>query len=122
MQSRAVERLAARIRQLRERRRPLTYSEICRRLGLLKQDGSPDTALAYQIAYKNFEPVKEETLRRLGLPLRCHSCHRLFSDHIEHKHRAPRELSPAERWWQGLPTARRTELKEFLFNTQEMEP
>jgi hypothetical protein len=80
--------LARKIRNLRAKRHPLKWREICVKFGILKADGAPDSGLAYMIAWKGLQP-KKTTLVRIGL------CRRKVVY-------VPRPVAPADAWWRGL--------------------
>jgi hypothetical protein len=53
----------------------LHWDEIAVELGILKENGEPDTGMTYKIVVDGYEPKKVETRTRLGLPPVCPECH-----------------------------------------------
>lgn len=86
-------RKARRLLELREHGK--TWDEASKKVGILKEDGSPDPGLAYKIAMEGYEPVKQETRDRLGLKKICLSCGRA----IRHIRKTVSELPPWREWW-----------------------
>lgn len=65
-QTRPILRMAQKIKKMREMSPPKKWREICQIFGISKRDGSPDTGLAYLIAYDGFQPTKD-VLKRMGI-------------------------------------------------------
>lgn len=99
MQSKRVARLAKQIRK--RRARGIKWWDVCLDVKpqIVKADGAtPDTGLAYQIAFNDKEPDRE-VQKRLGLPDVCIKCHRVFR---KPSVRGKQDRSQARIWWNGL--------------------
>jgi hypothetical protein len=88
MQSRSIRQLARRIRQKRQKKHPDTWIAICNDLSILKQDGTPDPALAFMIGMRGFMPKRPATLERLGIPAR-------------KPRQSVKDLPPHWMWWRN---------------------
>jgi len=66
MTNRTTLTLASQIRKFRKLPNPKKYREICVILGILKENGEPDTGMAQQIE-KGYKPRLKKTRERLGL-------------------------------------------------------
>lgn len=93
--------MAKRIRALRAK--GIKWEKICLQLGILKDNGEPDTGLAYQIGINQKEPKGEEVRDRLGLRKVCLACMRGF----RRVSASARSLSPWRLWWNRLKPAER---------------
>jgi hypothetical protein len=78
-------------------------------MGILKNDGRPDTGMAYKIAYDGHEPAGREVRLRLGLRDICTKCHRGF------RKRMVRKMTPARAWWETLETSKREKIIQSLY-------
>jgi hypothetical protein len=86
--------------RLRAKSPRVSYAQICIRLGILKEDGEPDTGMA-KLIENGYEPRKKVTRTRLDLTARiCPTCLRPMRE--PHEHQAKREQTPAQRWWKKL--------------------
>src|SRR5688500_17577813 len=88
---------------LRLHEQGLTWAEAGKRVGVVKEDGSPTPGHAYKIAVEGNEPASQELRDRLGLKKMCLACMRGFRNV---KSRA-RSLSPWRLWWRRLSPAER---------------
>lgn len=102
-------RLARKIRRARERKK-MSWKNTCVTLNILKDNGSPDTGLAYKIGYNNFEPSGRPVRHRLGLRDICTKCRRAFR---VPKVSAPQVKSAARIWWDSLKASERDKLIEI---------
>ena len=108
-------RLGRKIRKLRERKKnPLSWKDTCLQEGIriLKQNGDPDTGLAYKIAYEEYEPSGREVRHRCSLKDMCTKCKRVFRIPSQAKKRTK---SPALAWWDGLKREDREKVIELSY-------
>lgn len=104
-------RIARKIRKLREKKKT-AWKDVCVRLKILKEDGRPDTGLAYKIAYEGYEPTGRELRHRLGLRDICKSCRRPFR--VPSVKPRPAK-SQARVWFNGLKREERDQVLEWAF-------
>jgi len=101
---------------MRERRKPISWRNVCVKLGIMKSDGRPDTGMAYKIAYDGHEPADRMVRARLGLRDICTKCHRGFR-----KASARRTtLSQARAWWNGLANAKQEKIIQSLYQLRDV--
>jgi len=99
---------------MRERRKPISWRNVCVKLGIMKSDGRPDTGMAYKIAYDGHEPADREVRVRLGLRDICSKCHRGF------RKRTVRKMTPARAWWNGLSNAKQEKIIQSLYQLRDV--
>ena len=121
MQNPQITRLGKRIRKVREHRysngknTPWRLVCVLVRPQILKPDGTPDTGMAFKLAYKkDYEPEREVQVR-LGLHEFCTSCHRNFR---KPSTKAKVEKTPARIWWESLS---KDEQEAILFRLHKLE-
>lgn len=120
MQSKQVKRLAERIRRKREKQNRsgvlTVWREVCLSVkpAILRADGKPDAALAFKIAYQNYEPDLK-IQKRLGLREHCNKCGRSFRTPSTRK---PAQKSAARRWWESLTRVYQEILLEELYRNE----
>lgn len=112
MQTKQTQRLAKKIRKLRERKKPFTWHAVCEKLNIRTEDGRHDPGLAYKIAYREYEPSDRAMRTRLGLRDICTKCKRGFRVPHPKEHRA---LSPSRAWWQKLKGGERERVIELAY-------
>lgn len=92
-------------RLLKLRRERYTWEKAAEKVGILKEDGSPDPGLAYKIAVEQYEPKGQELRDRLGLKKICLSCMRVF----RRVSKQVSDLPPWREWWNHLKPGERDE-------------
>lgn len=115
-QTKQTARLGARIRRLRERRRPLTWTAICQRLNILNPSGEAATGIAYKIAYREYEPSHREVRARLGLRDVCMTCLRPYR-----RKGPPRVRTEIQDWWLRLSATERAAILENAYSIYRKE-
>lgn len=107
-QTKETARRARRIRKLRGGRKPMIWEDVCRDPGvqIFKEDGSPDTGLAYKIGFEDYEPSRRSVRARLGLRDFCNACKRAFRPSSSRGGALPDWLS----WWKHLSKEIRDEI------------
>lgn len=122
MQSKQTQRLAKRLRKAREHKdrkgNPALWRVVCMKVkpNIVKENGDPDTGLAYQIAYNEYEPSRE-IQKRLGMRETCKTCHRPFRKPSVREKVAP---SKWRVWWNSLGYERQDKILARLYKIQEL--
>lgn len=113
MQTKQTQKLARKIRRLREKKKPEIWRVVCEKLNIRTEDGRVDPGLAYKIGYGDYEPSDRSARKRLGLRDICTKCKRTFrAVKAPAARKAP---SPAQLWWGRLKRQERKKLIELSY-------
>ena len=122
MKFRSLKTLRNQIRRMRARKHPYTWEFICERLTILTEQGTGDTGLAHDIAFKVVNHHGEElpyypspdVARRIGVRPVCLGCRRpirAVTNPEEHRH----EEYIYIKWWKGISPEWRRELIKQIY-------
>lgn len=114
--SRNPEAVSKQIRRLRERRRPMSWVDICIKLKIFKKDNvTPDTGMASMLAYgrkgEPYRPSEKVVLERLNFPVVCKECHRPMR---ERKSKSVVLIDPYQIFWNNLSTEQKNRAKNYI--------
>lgn len=118
MQTKQTQRLAERLRRIREKTdrkgNKTKWRVVCLKVKppILLESGEPDTGLAYQIAYNGKEPEDRHIRERLGLKDICAKCLRPYRKPAGKANKR----SPAREWFINLSREKQENLLEMIFD------